>query len=249
MNIDNLIPPEDIRTWVGPFRDAELFIQSGRQTFNDLKTYARLSPSHTVLDAGCGCGRVALHLLDYMDNAGEYYGFDICPEHIDWCTKNISQSFPKFHFSHVDARKKLYNPEGKLSLKETPLPYQDRMFDVIWAHSLFTHMIFDEMEHYIAEFSRIIKNKGTLYASYYLINDATVEGIRKGTAGFAFTHRVGESFTFDKENPEEGIAQVESKVRGLYQKYAFRITEPIHYSDWDKHNTHDQDFIITDFVS
>jgi cyclopropane fatty-acyl-phospholipid synthase-like methyltransferase len=118
MNIYNFIPPENIQTWVGPFKDAKLFIESGRQTFNLLKDYAKLSPSHTVLDAGCGCGRVALHLLDYFNDAGRYYGFDICREHIEWCSKKIPQSFPNFHFTHIDVKKKLYNPTGKLRLKD-----------------------------------------------------------------------------------------------------------------------------------
>ncbi|HXX82107.1 MAG TPA: methyltransferase domain-containing protein [Thermodesulfovibrionales bacterium] len=161
--------------------------------------------------------------------------------------KFLSQT-PNFYFTHVDVRKKLYNSDGKFSLKETLLPYPERMFDVIWAHSLFTHMIFDEMEHYIAEFSRIMKGNGTLYASYYLMNDVTAEGISKRTAGFDFTNRVGECFTFDTENPEEGVAQSESFVKRIYQKYGFSIIEPIHYSDWDKHTKPDQDFIIADLI-
>ncbi len=249
MTIYNFIPPENIRTWVGPFKDAKLFIGSGRQTFNILKDHAKLSPSHTILDAGCGCGRVALHLLDYLNTSGQYYGFDICPEHIEWCSKNVSSSFPNFHFTHIDVKKNLYNPAGKLQLTDIILPYSANKFDVICAHSLFTHMLHDEMEHYLSEFSRIIKRNGTFYASYYLMNDKTADGIKKGTAAFNFNYKVGECFTFDKENPEEGIAQNESFVKKMYAKNGFRIIEPTHYSDWDRNNKPDQDFIISEKVS
>ncbi len=173
MNIFNFLPHENIRTWVGPFKDANVFIESGRQTFNFLKDHANLSPSHTVLDAGCGCGRLALHLLDYLNDVGKYRGFDICPEHIEWCAENISQSFPNFHFTHIDVKKTLYNPAGKFQVKEITLPYTENTFDVICAHSLFTHMLDHEMEHYIAEFSRVNKPNGMFYASYYLMNDTT----------------------------------------------------------------------------
>lgn len=249
MNIYNLIPPEHIRTWVGPFKDANLFIESGRQTFNILKDRAKLSPSHTILDAGCGCGRVAFHLLDYLSAEGQYYGFDICPEHIEWCSKNISPSFPNFHFIHIDVKKKLYNPAGKLQLRNAALPYSANMFDVICAHSLFTHMLHDEVEHYFSEFSRITKRNGTFYASYYLMNDRTADGIKKGTAAFNFKYRIGECFTFDNENPEEGIAQSESFVKKVYLRHDFRIMEPVYYSDWDKNHKPDQDFIIAKKVS
>ncbi len=249
MSIYNFIPPENIRTWVGPFKDTNYFIESGRQTFNILKNYARLSRSHTILDAGCGCGRVALHLLDYLNAGGQYYGFDICPEHIEWCSKNISPSFANFHFIHIDVNKKLYNPSGKLQLRNAILPYSANMFDVICAHSLFTHMLHDEMEHYISEFSRVIKRNGKFYASYYLMNPKTAEGIRRKSAAFNFEHKVGECCTFDKENPEEGIAQSELFVRKVYQQQNFKITEPIQYSGWDKNHKPDQDFIIAEKVS
>jgi SAM-dependent methyltransferase len=249
MNINNFIPPENIRTWVGPFKDVKLFLESGRQTFTLLKEYAKLSPSHTILDAGCGCGRVAIHLLDYLNDGGEYYGFDISPEPIFWCAENISQSFHNFHFTHLDVKKKLYNPAGQYQLKEITLPYSENMFDVICAHSLFTHMLPDEMEHYLSEYSRIIRRNGVFYASYYLMNDKTAEGVRNGTAAFDFKYRVGEARTFDKENPDEGIAQSESFVKEVYQLHGFKIIEPIHYSAWDKNNKPDQDFIIAEKVS
>jgi SAM-dependent methyltransferase len=249
MKYRSLIPPETLRTLVGPYKDATAFLESGQQTFSALKEYARLLPSRIILDAGCGCGRIALHLLDYLNDAGEYYGFDIFPEPIDWCAENISQLFHNFHFTHLDVKKKLYNPTGKFQLKEITLPYTKNMFDIICAHSLFTHMLPDEMEHYLCEFSRVIKRNGTFYASYYLMNDKTSEGVKKGTAAFNFEYRVGQCFTFDKENPEEGIAQIESFVTKVYQRHGFKIIEPIHYSDWDKNHKPDQDFIIAKLIA
>ncbi len=245
MNIFDFIPPENIRTWVGPFKDANKFVESGRQTFHDIKTHTQVLPSHAVLDAGCGCGRIALHFLNYLDKTGKYHGFDISPQHINWCKENISKSFHNFCFIHIDVKKKLYNPTGKYQLKQIRLPYPDDMFDLIVAHSLFTHMLDDEMEHYLAEFSRVIKPQGTLYASYYLMTPDSSEGVKKGTAGFNFVYRIGESYTFDKVDPEEGIAQNESYVKRTYQKFNFKIAEPIHYSGWDKNNKPDQDFIIS----
>jgi 16S rRNA G1207 methylase RsmC len=63
---DNLIPGE-IRTWVGPFADKKLYIDSGRDTLNILIQNGNLKRNSTVLDAGCGCGRITIHLLNYLE--------------------------------------------------------------------------------------------------------------------------------------------------------------------------------------
>lgn len=66
-----------------------------------------------ILDIGCGCGRVAMHLRDFgyaggQKYTGMYTGIDVDKEMIDWCRAH----FPADHFSfvHCDVTSKLYNP-------------------------------------------------------------------------------------------------------------------------------------------
>jgi len=242
--VDDRLIPDEIRTWVGPFSDKELYIKSGRETFNDLVKYGKLERNSTVLDAGCGCGRLTIHLLDYLARDARYEGFDICPEHIEWCKNNIEKDYSNFKFMHLDIRKDAYNPNGKYRVIETRLPYGDNNFDFIIAHSLFTHMISNEFDHYISEFSRVLKRNGILYASYYLLNENSENGIRNKTSCLNFRFKIDDCYTFDEKNPEEGIAQIELYVKEIYNSFDLEIIEPVYYSNWFRTGEFTQDFII-----
>jgi hypothetical protein len=55
-----------------------------------------LRRSDRVLDIGCGEGRMAVPLLDYLE--GDYEGFDFVPIGIVWCRRHITRRNPKFRF-------------------------------------------------------------------------------------------------------------------------------------------------------
>src|SRR4051794_26342926 len=49
-----------------------------------------------VLDVGCGIGRTAIPLTEYLSEHGSYRGFDISRESIEWCSREITSRFPNF---------------------------------------------------------------------------------------------------------------------------------------------------------
>lgn len=55
----------------------------------------------TIVDLGCGCGRVALGIAHFLPPAGRYLGFDTWPAGIAWAAKHISSRYPNFTFSVV----------------------------------------------------------------------------------------------------------------------------------------------------
>ena len=63
-----LIPPEQIRICVGPFKDPKIYWDSGQVTLDRLISQAGLSPDDSVLDLGCGKGAVSIQIA-------ERYGF------------------------------------------------------------------------------------------------------------------------------------------------------------------------------
>ena len=63
--------------------------------------YGQLQPNERVLDMGCGIGRMALPLTNYL-REGSYEGVDIVPRGIDWCRKNITAKHPNFQFQVAD---------------------------------------------------------------------------------------------------------------------------------------------------
>src|SRR5712671_5833105 len=92
---DRLTPPKSL-IFVG---DGD-FEQAGREFRRYFIELANLQPHDRVLDVGCGIGRMAVPLTDYMSQEGEYWGFDIVRSGIEWCQSRISADFPNFHFQH-----------------------------------------------------------------------------------------------------------------------------------------------------
>ena len=70
------IPPEDLRVWVGPFSNADVFTESGKETVHSIIAHCELNPDARVLEVGCGCGRIAAALGTYLSDKGRYDGAD-----------------------------------------------------------------------------------------------------------------------------------------------------------------------------
>src|SRR5580693_1497876 len=56
----------------------------------DLLLCLGLRPEHSVIDVGCGCGRLAFFLRDYL--RGKYTGIDIVPELVAYSKRKVGRS-------------------------------------------------------------------------------------------------------------------------------------------------------------
>src|SRR5215211_609011 len=99
------LPPEDVHH-VGRGD----FLATGRMWRAHFIELAYLEPHDDVLDIGCGVGRIAVGLTEYL--TGRYEGFDISPAAIAWCQENITSRYPNFRFTVADIGNTVYNPEG-----------------------------------------------------------------------------------------------------------------------------------------
>ncbi|MEK1853268.1 MAG: class I SAM-dependent methyltransferase, partial [Phyllobacterium sp.] len=100
-----------------------------------------LLPESRVLDIGCGIGRMAVPLTQYLDTEkGSYRGIDPVSGGINWCQKMISAAYPNFEFRHLDIAHSLYNPKGAINGLELVLPFESRQFDFIIMTSVVTHL-------------------------------------------------------------------------------------------------------------
>jgi cyclopropane fatty-acyl-phospholipid synthase-like methyltransferase len=80
----------------------EHFDRVGRALARGLERLKMLSPGARLLDIGCGCGRVARHLLDSPIAA--YAGFDRHAGMIEWAQSHISGPDDRFQFQLVDVQ-------------------------------------------------------------------------------------------------------------------------------------------------
>ncbi len=124
-----------------------------------------------VLDIGCGIGRMAVPLTQYLDpQAGRYDGIDPVEGGIDWCQRTIAPVYPNFAFQRLDIAHELYNPNGRISGKTLALPFPDRHFDFVIMTSVVTHLPPAEILAYLSEVRRILVPGGRLFMTAFVVD-------------------------------------------------------------------------------
>ena len=153
-------------------------------------------PTGSVLDIGCGSGRMARHFLDYIERPGRYVGMDIQKPFIEWCNEHLGGANGAFEFHHQDIYNGSYNPEGVTKASEYRFPFEDGSFDAVILYSVFTHLLPEDAANYMREIARLLKPGGRCYSTWYLLTrDERVKyllpNIKEGQVGFGFPHLTG----------------------------------------------------------
>lgn len=146
------------------------YLKQGEKFLTYFKELAGLKPNHAVLDVGCEIGRMAVPLTRFLKDSGSYDGFDSAKSKIDWCNKHISIEYPNFRFSYTGLYNHTSNTSHKALAGNFIFPYPDEKFDFVFLTSIFTHLLPDEVAHYINEISRVMKHDATCLMSFYMVN-------------------------------------------------------------------------------
>lgn len=134
-----------------------------------------LEPGCTVLDIGCGCGRLARQLVP---NAcvSSYIGMDVVSTNVEWCENFIQRLWPeKARFFNYDLYSAEYNPSGALQSANLTFPCAAGSVDLAIAASVFTHLLEPDARHYLRETARVLKTGGRAFLS---IHSSPAEGAR-----------------------------------------------------------------------
>jgi SAM-dependent methyltransferase len=235
---DPLVPPRTKITVGSNTITRSDFKQIGNELFSYLTDIGGLSPTDRVLDVGCGIGRMAIPLATYLHASGEYYGFDIVKDGVEWCEKNLTRRFPHLHFSHSDVYNNIYNPRGKIRASSYRFPFEDNSFDFVILMSVFTHMKNDDLYNYLREIRRVMRDNGRCMITYFLYNEESQKLIDLGRSRLPFRWPMEHCMVLDRYYPEKAIAYDERFIRSLYRETGIKILGQIHYGSWCGRQTH-----------
>lgn len=106
-----------------------------------------LGPGASVVDVGCGSGRLAVQLARY--EGLRYLGLDVVPALLDYARRKAGR--PDFRFERVD---------------RIALPAADASADFVVFFSVFTHLLHEESYVYLQEALRVLKPGGRAVFSF-----------------------------------------------------------------------------------
>lgn len=217
------VPPPDLVARIGGD------LGDRRKLLWTFERYARLTPEEDVLDAGCGVGKAALALAGWL--TGRYEGFDVDARLIRWCQENLTPAYANFGFTHVDVFNAHYNPSG-IPASEFTFPYEDESFDLALGLSLFTHLLPTDLEAYLSETRRVLRQHGRALFTFFLLRPGIRETLARGgwVANRLLERDQGDySTVYDKA--EELVAYRQGYAREAFERRGFAITE-FFWGDW-----------------
>ncbi|MGE0828407.1 MAG: class I SAM-dependent methyltransferase [Hyphomonadaceae bacterium] len=241
--------PEDLAKDHAAPRAGQTASQSAREigaiwvkTFQNI---GGLKAGQSVLDIGCGPGRMAIAIGEAFNWANPYCGFDVNSADIAFASAEISARWPAFRFTHMDLWNEHYNPRGKIKPAQAIFPMADGDADFAFATSVFTHMFRDEVERFIAEAHRCLKAGGTFLSTFFIRSPDVEEAIATRTARFQFAHRADDVTWF--QNPKE-----RGKAVAFARDYALQAFARAGFADVAHHpgawsgakGLHQQDVIV-----
>lgn len=126
-----------------------------------------LKPHHKFLDLGCGTGRLACKMIPYLDS-GNYTGIDISQSCYDSCVDMVEREGLK------DKKPSFALGDGAFK------PVTGARFNLIWAHSVLTHLPPDIIENLFKKLS------GMRFKEFVFTYKFHVEPRRSGLKQFQY---------------------------------------------------------------
>lgn len=161
------LPEKHLRTGGKEFKQDDYYVRSARMEVRRLKKHFGLEDGFSLLDIGCGYGRLATGFLDASSDIS-YTGIDVNPSAIAWCQKHLESASDHFKFVHINAQNARYNPDGVAIDKDFQLPFEANQFDIAYLYSVFSHMVKDDIQVYLKELRRVLKDGGVVFFTAFV---------------------------------------------------------------------------------
>lgn len=226
---DPKIPPRGMI-----FTGAGDFVAEGQRQLDYLKRYTDLRPDMDVLDVGSGIGRTAFALTSYLDEKGTYSGFDAMPQGVEWCQSRYAD-LDNFRFEYIEIYNNLYNKDGQSST-EIDFPYGDDSFDLAFLFSVFSHMLAEEIAHYLYELHRVLRPGGQVLATFFTYDEDVLSRMKKGETDMQFSVDKGHYWLMDEKVSHANVAFEKNYLEYMIHDAGFVIERQIagYWSDFSR---------------
>ena len=128
----------------GPFESHRQFIKSSMTSLYEMLRLTDITPESSVLDYGCGLGRMCLPMKTYLSADGRYHGIDTDNDAVRYLLELYTDE--RFSFEHIDAFSQMYNPAGAPLTDALNALAQAAPVDLAFLFSVFTHVLPHDME-------------------------------------------------------------------------------------------------------
>lgn len=208
------------------------FVKIGQEFRQHLIDLAALRPHNKILDVGCGLGRLAVALTDYLAPSGQYLGLEVVPNAVRWCQSRISPLHPNFEFEHSDVANSYYNPKGRCQASAYRFPVHEGSVDVAAYISVLTHMVPDGMEHYLTETVRTLKPGGRLFATFFVLDQRSRTLIAGGRSHLRFDHEAATHAYMNPRAPEHAVAYDIDHIKSILLRAGLDPSIGYHPGSW-----------------
>lgn len=221
------ISAQDARPYGGLNIFSPVVKQQSTDLFNLCKQYGNLNMQQSVLDFGCGTGRVLAGLQNQCRHA---VGFDICERYLEYCRQYQLTT----HFN--DVRHEEYNPNGTVDPDTEYLPFKDNSFDRVVCIAVLNHQDITGATRIIKESLRVVKRGGKIIMTAFLLNSQSRTQIQYGDCAVQFTEKTPEWWVANLSRPYLNCALDETIIRRTIVENKGQIVEPILYGQWRNMN-------------
>jgi len=222
------IPPQE-RNFVG---DGD-FLAIGCEFLRHFVTLGGLRPQHRVIEIGCGLGRMALPLTQFLEPpAGRYSGFDVVADGVAWALENIAARYENFDFRHLDYRNQLYNPQGRLGADADALPFETASADFILMTSVVTHLDALDTAFYLRESARLLRPQGRLFVTAFVLDAVNRQLVAQRKSRPAFDLGDGPAHFSDPDHPMAAVAFDFDWFLATAAAAGLHLARPVAFGHW-----------------